>query len=410
MATVFDNPYIKQLGLLPMEQTPPPQPLEGILGQRGLVGFGLNMLANPNENFGQQFAQGLAGGINAVDAYNQQLNKNAQQAAEYNLKVGQLAANYDLTDRELDIKEQAASAGAPLQQLLMAQMFGIKPTMPTTMPTTEPILPPEPMVEPDTGILPMPQEPIVSGGLLGDMVPSGEVGFKEDVQGGYIDTPANPMLVPPVNADAQNAKDIIKLGIVGGSAPIISGGKALLESADTAITEQKVEQDKLASQGKVDNIIGSVMGAIGKLGKQGALRNPEGGILDNMGNYLASTDTGQEFGKMTASQEQEQRDFINAQKPLLKIELIKAAGSVKAFDSNTEGKSLLDALGSPTLSAETNARIAENLSSMFGTGKLKAPDLLKQVQAEMKGGKSVKTAVTPSQDAIQAELKRRGLK
>lgn len=114
--TVFDNPYIKQLGILPYQAQQQQTPLEGLLSPRGLVAFGANMLANPNENFFQQLGQGIGGAVGAVDAYNNSLNQQAMEEAKYNLMVAGLASDYDVAQ----MQAQAATA----QQQMLMNAFG----------------------------------------------------------------------------------------------------------------------------------------------------------------------------------------------------------------------------------------------------------------------------------------------
>lgn len=147
--TVFDNPYIKQLGLLPMPQQQQESPLAGLLSPRGLTAFGANMLANPtNGGFLQNLGSSIGAGIDAVDSYNQSLNKQAMDEAKYNLGVAEIAASYDIA------KEKAANN--PFAQYLALQA-GLN---------NRPISQPEaPQVQQLQGILPsqggtMPEPPI----------------------------------------------------------------------------------------------------------------------------------------------------------------------------------------------------------------------------------------------------------
>lgn len=409
--TVFDNPYIKQLGLLPFREQPQPSPLEGLLSPRGLTAFGANMLANPSGNFFEQLGQGIGGAVSAVDAYNERLNKNALEAAKYNLDVGELAASYDVGMAQAAAAASKQQQADMMQNLLLAK-FGITPPAPVAPVTAGDMgantdgSSPLPLASLDTVQMPSPRNgevigvepPINAGGIL-PQIDANEITPTVPAQAptGLLQQPATPKFAEKI----QEGQEMTKIGGLLGQAPLVSAGK---EITDVGIAER----DKYDGKVKTDQVLGDLVSTFQTMRDKGALRVAGGNELENIAKGVANSPVGQYVNTLRGTEEQDLRDLVNSKKPLIKIALIQAAGGAKAFDSNNEGKSLFEALGSENKSFEANMKILEGLSKSYGLGSIKAAELI-GAKPQVGGQKStVKPVLTPAQAKAELERRKRG--
>jgi hypothetical protein len=136
--TVFNNPYLKQMGILPMQQQE--KPLQGIFSPQGLTTLGASLLAGSGQGAGDAAVIGNAilGTKSYIDQYNDKLNEGALKNASYNLNLANSAADYDYKQKQLDLENQRvkiaeAQANKPsiadtLRQQFMQGFQGAQPT------------------------------------------------------------------------------------------------------------------------------------------------------------------------------------------------------------------------------------------------------------------------------------------
>lgn len=105
------------------------------------------------------------------------------------------------------------------------------------------------------------------------------------------------------------------------------------------------------------------------LDKKG-IKSTEAGAASNLSASSQSSMAGQILGGVFGTEEQDIRDFIKSQRPLLVQSIVKATGmSAQQINSNAELKNILDAATDPSRGYESNLRALNGLNNMFGTGK-----------------------------------------
>lgn len=105
------------------------------------------------------------------------------------------------------------------------------------------------------------------------------------------------------------------------------------------------------------------------LDKKG-IKSTEAGAASNLSASSQSSMAGQILGGVFGTEEQDIRDFIKSQRPLLVQSIVKATGmSAQQINSNAELKNILDAATDPSRGYESNIRALNGLNNMFGTGK-----------------------------------------
>ena len=116
--SVFNNPYMQQLGILPMQQQQ--KPLQGIFSPQGLTTLGASLLAGSGQGQGDTAVIGNAilGTKSYIDQYNDKLNEGALKNASYNLNLANAASDYDYKQKQLGI--QGAELG------LKQKEYGLK--------------------------------------------------------------------------------------------------------------------------------------------------------------------------------------------------------------------------------------------------------------------------------------------
>ena len=354
--TVFDNPYIKQLGLLPFQEQPQQSPLEGLLSPRGLVSFGANMLANPNENFFQQLGQGIGGAVNAVDAYNQQLNKNAMANAEYNLNVGELATRYDIGMAQAAALASKQAQADNMQNLLLAK-FGIAPPQapvtadnPNIAETPENLgaTPPEGFVPPVLGEGQV--QPNATTGILPSLAPTidgAEYMPMPNKPTGQVPQPAGILPVPTTNANLQQGQEMLRVGGVLGQAPLVSAGKEITDIG-------KAQLDKDIAKSNIGNTLQDLQASFNQLSDEDL-------------SPIQASSAGRMIGQQLNTDSQKRRDAYQGRIATLAAQLtplIRPAGSGAWTDSDQERLERM--LPDLSKSKEANAQLIEDLNKKYG--------------------------------------------
>jgi hypothetical protein len=99
------------------------------------------------------------------------------------------------------------------------------------------------------------------------------------------------------------------------------------------------------------------------------IKSTEAGAASNLSASSQSSMVGQLLGSAFGTEEQDIRDFIKSQRPLLVQSIVKATGmSAQQINSNAELKNILDAATDPSRGYESNIRALNGLNTMFGTG------------------------------------------
>ena len=100
-----------------------------------------------------------------------------------------------------------------------------------------------------------------------------------------------------------------------------------------------------------------------------AIKSTEAGAASNLSASSQSSMAGQILGGVFGTEEQDIRDYIKSQRPLLVQAIVKATGmSAQQINSNAELKNMLDAATDPGRGYESNIRALNGLNTMFGTG------------------------------------------
>ena len=100
-----------------------------------------------------------------------------------------------------------------------------------------------------------------------------------------------------------------------------------------------------------------------------AIKSTEAGAGSNLSASSQSSMVGQFLGSTFGTEEQDIRDYIKSQRPLLVQAMVKATGmSAQQINSNAELKNMLDAATDPAKGYESNIRALNGLNRMFGTG------------------------------------------
>lgn len=100
-----------------------------------------------------------------------------------------------------------------------------------------------------------------------------------------------------------------------------------------------------------------------------AIKSTEAGAASNLSASSQSSMVGQILGGVFGTEEQDIRDYIKSQRPLLVQAIVKATGmSAQQINSNAELKNMLDAATDPGRGYESNIRALNGLNTMFGTG------------------------------------------
>ena len=100
-----------------------------------------------------------------------------------------------------------------------------------------------------------------------------------------------------------------------------------------------------------------------------AIKSTEAGAASNLSASSQSSMAGQILGGVFGTEEQDIRDYVKSQRPLLVQAMVKATGmSAQQINSNAELKNMLDAATDPGRGYESNIRALNGLNTMFGTG------------------------------------------
>jgi GH24 family phage-related lysozyme (muramidase) len=203
-------------------------------------------------------------------------------------------------------------------------------------------------------------------GLPGSQaVPAFAAGGLPTFMGGpQIQPPINMMGAAPVNAMAAPQQP---LPPVAQAAPI---------PAPQPVTVGTRKQIK--GQSNIDKTLDKMLGTYDQLVTSGDMISSQTAAADplgTVGRYLKGTSFGQETEKALGSKAQDKRNRISALRGQLLQDIKEATGQTsKELDSNFELKSALERLGDPTMSIESIRAIVSDLSSRYGSGKIKLPE------------------------------------
>jgi hypothetical protein len=128
---------------------------------------------------------------------------------------------------------------------------------------------------------------------------------------------------------------------------------------------------KIVTQGKglVNDVATEMANAYGTLKELKGIKSKDNTRGENISAALKSSSVGQMAGSLTGSQEQDARDVIMSQRPILVQGIVKATGmSASQINSNQELKTLLDAATDPSKGYETNINTLNKINKRFGLG------------------------------------------
>jgi GH24 family phage-related lysozyme (muramidase) len=202
-------------------------------------------------------------------------------------------------------------------------------------------------------------------GLPGSQaVPAFAAGGLPTFMGGpQIQPPINMMGAAPINAMAAPQP----LPPVAPAAPIPAPQPA------TVGTRKQIK-----GQANIDKTLDKMMGTYEQLLTSGDMISSKTATADplgTLGRYLKGTTVGQETEKALGSKAQDRRNRISALRGQLLQDIKEATGQTsKELDSNFELKTALERLGDPTMSIESIRAIVSDISSRYGSGKIKLPE------------------------------------
>ena len=136
-------------------------------------------------------------------------------------------------------------------------------------------------------------------------------------------------------------------------------------SGATAGKKEKLE----SARDDVDKTVAQLKTYYDQLNSTGGIVNYERGSLSNIGARIASSSIGQVAGGAVGTKNQNVRDSISQQRPLLLRSIMQATGmSAKQLDSNAELKLWLATATDPEKGYQANLSALDNISEMFGRG------------------------------------------
>ena len=119
----------------------------------------------------------------------------------------------------------------------------------------------------------------------------------------------------------------------------------------------------------VADVATDMAAAYGTLKDLGGIKSKENSPQKNISAALQSSTAGQIGGAMLGTPEQDARDLIMSQRPILVQAIVKATGmSATQINSNVELKNLLDAATDPRKGYETNISTLNKINKRFGLG------------------------------------------
>ena len=134
---------------------------------------------------------------------------------------------------------------------------------------------------------------------------------------------------------------------------------------------QDTTKGKVVTQGKglVNDVATEMANAYKVLKDLKGIKSKDNTRGQNISAALGSSSVGQMVGSLTGSQEQDARDVIMSQRPILVQGIVKATGmSASQINSNQELKTLLDAATDPSKGYETNINTLNKINKRFGLG------------------------------------------
>jgi hypothetical protein len=119
----------------------------------------------------------------------------------------------------------------------------------------------------------------------------------------------------------------------------------------------------------VNDVATDMAASYGVLKELGGIKSKENSPQKNISAALQSSMVGQVGGSMLGTPEQDARDAIMSQRPILVQAIVKATGiAASQINSNQELKNLLDAATDPSKGYETNIKSLNKINKRFGLG------------------------------------------
>lgn len=139
-------------------------------------------------------------------------------------------------------------------------------------------------------------------------------------------------------------------------------------------TAAKKEEQVGQGRGTVSSLVSTLQGYYDELLKGGGIVSTKRGPVANIMSRTGSTGVGQTLGGAVGTKNQEMRDSIKQQRPLLLQAIKQATGmSAKQMDSNVELKMYLAAATDPEIGYEANVAALKKLDELYGISEGKSP-------------------------------------
>lgn len=225
-------------------------------------------------------------------------------------------------------------------------------------------------------LFPKPEKPItprqsivpVTGGYLQPNA-NGQMEFVRTQESGV----GRPEPAPSVKdiIDPKNPSRLISVDVrkyKGGSV----GDEGVIGVAGREPTAQKKSEQVDIGRDLVNSVVITLKDYYDRLNAGGGVVNQERGALPNIGARIGASAIGQTIGGAVGTKNQNIRDSIEQQRPMLLRAIMQATGmSARQLDSNAELKLWLATATDPTKGYQANMDALNNLAELFGKGGFK---------------------------------------
>ena len=147
------------------------------------------------------------------------------------------------------------------------------------------------------------------------------------------------------------------------------GSDGVIGIAGKEPTAQKKSEQLDVGRDLVNTTVTQLKGYYDLLNTGGGIVNQDRGALENIGARIAASGMGQTLGGAVGTKNQNARDAIEQQRPMLLRGIMQATGmSARQLDSNAELKLWLATATDPTKGYQANMDALNNIAEMFGKG------------------------------------------
>jgi len=165
---------------------------------------------------------------------------------------------------------------------------------------------------------------------------------------------------------ASRAQDIT---LQGQNKPIYDPALSGFVSRDGTFTPLKSSTGAPINQPKaiVSDVVSEMRKGYDELNNAGAIKSTKSKVGQNLVEGVATSGIGQLVGQITGTPEQQTRDFIKGQRPILVQAIMRATGmKASQMNSDRELQNMLDSATDPSKGYESNIRTLDLIEKRFG--------------------------------------------